>query len=444
MPSCWRRNGLYADMWRRQQEAAAEAERQVERQAGAAVVPRRRASACRRVARAPPVPGARSCRSSPPAPPSACRPASRMPLVPLALERQGADKLTIGIVSAAWGIGMLAIGSRIPRLAARFGAVPFIVASVVAGSRCITVAYTLTDRPGRVVRADLPAWRGRRRAVGGERDLDERRRRGEAGAAASWASMPRWWRSAWRWGRSCCRSSASMGRRRSSTCAGLALLVALPLLPYWKHGAARSSTTPTAATWQVVVAGAARHAGRASPAGLGEQVAFSFLPVYAVGAGVSAETGALWLSAFVIGNVDRCNGRSAGWPTISTGAPCWPAARSPARCWCSAAAGCLGAVAGDHRRDRAVGRHLVRDLSGRPGAARPALQAAATSPAPTPPSACSTSWAAWSAGRSPARRWMRSAIPASAGRWRCSMRSPALAALLAFRRRRLISRCRGQ
>jgi len=37
--------------------------------------------------------------------------------------------------------------------------------------------------------------------------------------------------------------------------------------------------------------------------GLGEQVAFSFLPVYAVGAGVSAETGALWLTAFVLGNV---------------------------------------------------------------------------------------------------------------------------------------------
>uniref|UniRef100_UPI003783D5A9 hypothetical protein n=1 Tax=Reyranella sp. TaxID=1929291 RepID=UPI003783D5A9 len=31
-----------------------------------------------------------------------------MPLVPLALERQGADKLTIGIIAAAWGIGMLA------------------------------------------------------------------------------------------------------------------------------------------------------------------------------------------------------------------------------------------------------------------------------------------------------------------------------------------------
>ena len=37
--------------------------------------------------------------------------------------------------------------------------------------------------------------------------------------------------------------------------------------------------------------------------GLGEHVAFSFLPVYAVGAGVAPDTGALWLSAFVMGNV---------------------------------------------------------------------------------------------------------------------------------------------
>jgi MFS family permease len=69
-----------------------------------------------------------------------------LPLVPLALERQGADKLTIGIVSAAWGIGMLATASHIPRLAARFGAVPFILVSVVAGS-ALTVAYTLTEGP---------------------------------------------------------------------------------------------------------------------------------------------------------------------------------------------------------------------------------------------------------------------------------------------------------
>jgi MFS family permease len=37
--------------------------------------------------------------------------------------------------------------------------------------------------------------------------------------------------------------------------------------------------------------------------GLGEQVAFSFLPVYAVGSGVSPQTGAMWLSLFVIGNL---------------------------------------------------------------------------------------------------------------------------------------------
>src|SRR6267154_3546924 len=67
-----------------------------------------------------------------------------MPLVPLALERQGVDKFTIGIVAAGWGLGMLATASHIPRLAARFGAVPFILAAVVAGS-AITVAYTLTD-----------------------------------------------------------------------------------------------------------------------------------------------------------------------------------------------------------------------------------------------------------------------------------------------------------
>ncbi|HTG22916.1 MAG TPA: MFS transporter, partial [Reyranella sp.] len=69
-----------------------------------------------------------------------------LPLVPLALERQGADNLTIGIVAAGWGIGMLATASHIPRLAARFGAVPFILVSVVAGS-ALTVAYTLTEGP---------------------------------------------------------------------------------------------------------------------------------------------------------------------------------------------------------------------------------------------------------------------------------------------------------
>lgn len=69
-----------------------------------------------------------------------------LPLVPLALEREGFDKLTIGIVTATWGIGMLAFGTRIPRLASRFGAVPVMVIAVFAGS-LINVAYTVTSGP---------------------------------------------------------------------------------------------------------------------------------------------------------------------------------------------------------------------------------------------------------------------------------------------------------
>src|SRR5258708_17147608 len=69
-----------------------------------------------------------------------------MPLVALALEQQGHDKLTIGIVSAAWAIGMLSFGTRIPQLAARFGAVPAIVGAVVIGA-LISCAYTVTSGP---------------------------------------------------------------------------------------------------------------------------------------------------------------------------------------------------------------------------------------------------------------------------------------------------------
>ena len=69
-----------------------------------------------------------------------------MPLVPLALEREGADKFTIGVVSAAWAVGMLAFGTRIPALAARLGAARAIVLAVVIGS-AITLAYTVTSGP---------------------------------------------------------------------------------------------------------------------------------------------------------------------------------------------------------------------------------------------------------------------------------------------------------
>jgi len=85
------------------------------------------------------------------------------------------------------------------------------------------------------------------------------------------------------------------------TCAALALLVAVPLLPYWKTAPRIEHTADSNYMSVVVSAPLAMLAGFAC--GLGEQVAFSFLPVYAVGAGVSPETAALWLSAFVMGNV---------------------------------------------------------------------------------------------------------------------------------------------
>ncbi|MEI6203245.1 MAG: hypothetical protein WCP68_14950, partial [Enhydrobacter sp.] len=69
-----------------------------------------------------------------------------LPLVPLTLEREGVDKLTIGIVTAMWAVGMLTFGTRIPRLASRFGAVPVIVSAAVSGA-LVNTAYTVTSGP---------------------------------------------------------------------------------------------------------------------------------------------------------------------------------------------------------------------------------------------------------------------------------------------------------
>ena len=222
-----------------------------------------------------------------------------MPLVPLALERRGVDKFTIGIVAAAWAVGMLLTAPHIPRLAARWGAVPFIIGAVVAGS-ALTVAYTLTD--------NIVAWfiltllHG---VVGGVpwvvseiwmNVVVEEKRRGRVMAlyailvALGLALGP-----------FVLQVVGVYGPRPFLVCAALALLVAVPLLPHWKTAPRIEHTADSGYMKVIVAAPLAMLAGFAC--GLGEQVAFSFLPVYAVGAGVSAETGALWLSTFVIGNV---------------------------------------------------------------------------------------------------------------------------------------------
>ncbi len=222
-----------------------------------------------------------------------------LPLVPLALERQGADKLTIGIVAAAWGLGMLAFGTRIPQMAARFGAVPLIVASVVAGS-LVTVAYTLTSSPAVwFVLSLLHGLTGGVPWVVSEIWMNvvvEEKRRGRVmGLYAMLVAL------GLALGPLVLQVTGVYGPVPFLTCAALALLVALPLLPYWKTAPAIEHTADSGFLIVVVAAPLAMFAAFAC--GLGEQVAFSFLPVYAVGAGVSAETGSLWLSAFVLGNV---------------------------------------------------------------------------------------------------------------------------------------------
>jgi MFS family permease len=222
-----------------------------------------------------------------------------MPLVPLALEQQGCDKLTIGIVSAAWPVGMLAFGTRIPQLASRLGAVPAIIGAVLAGA-LLSVAYTVTSGP--VAWAILSFLHG---IVGGVpwvvseiwmNVVAEEKHRGRVmGVYAAMVAL------GMALGPVVLQVVGVYGPLPFLTGAGLSLLVALPLLPYW-HTAPRIRVD-AAGGFAAVVVMAPLALFTAFACGLGEQVAFSFLPVYAVGAGVSAETGTLWLSAFVMGNV---------------------------------------------------------------------------------------------------------------------------------------------
>ena len=222
-----------------------------------------------------------------------------MPLVPLALEKQGVHKLTIGVIAAAWAVGMLLTAPYIPRLAARLGAVPFILASVVAGS-VITVSYTMTDRPA--VWFVLTLLHG---AIGGvpwvvteiwmNVVVEEKRRGRVMGIYATMVA------SGMALGPLVLQVVGVYGAAPFVTCAVLALCVAPPLLPYWRTAPAIVHAEDSGYLTVVAMAPLAMLAAFAC--GLGEQVAFSFLPVYAVGAGVSPETGALWLSAFVAGNV---------------------------------------------------------------------------------------------------------------------------------------------
>lgn len=221
------------------------------------------------------------------------------PLIPLALERQGTDKLAIGIVSAAWGMGMLIAATRIPALAARLGVVPLIVLAVVI-SAAISVAYTLTS--GVVTWFALNLLHGMVDGVPWVLSeiwinvvVDERRRSRVMALYAIVIAL------GMALGPLVLQGVGVYGPAPFLTCAALALVVALPLLPYWKSAPPIAPTHGGSFTATVAAAPLAMLAALCG--GVGEQVAFSFLPVYAVSAGVPAQAGALWLSAFVIGNL---------------------------------------------------------------------------------------------------------------------------------------------
>ncbi len=222
-----------------------------------------------------------------------------LPLVPLTLDRQGVDKLTIGIVTATWAIGMLTFGTRIPRFAARFGAVPVIVASSVAGA-IINAAYTITSGP--LAWGILTFLHG---IVGGvpwvvseiwiNTVVDESRRGRVMGIYGMMVAI------GMALGPLMLQVTGVYGPLPFLVAAICGLLVAAPVLPYWRTAPRIHHTADS--NFAAVVRLAPLPMFAALSCGLGEQVAFSFLPVYAVGAGVSAQTGTLWLSAFVVGNV---------------------------------------------------------------------------------------------------------------------------------------------
>jgi MFS family permease len=222
-----------------------------------------------------------------------------IPLVPLALEQQGHDKLTIGVVSAAWAVGMLAFGTRIPALAARFGTVPAIVGAVVIGA-ILNASYTVTSGP--IAWGIITFLHG---IIGGvpwvvseiwmNVVVEERHRGRVMGIYAAMVAL------GMALGPLVLQVVGVYGPVPFLTGAALSLLVAVPLLPAWRTAPRIRVDRESGFGTVVVMAPLGMFAAFAC--GLGEQVAFSFLPVYAVGAGVSADTGALWLSAFVMGNV---------------------------------------------------------------------------------------------------------------------------------------------
>jgi len=227
-----------------------------------------------------------------------------IPIVPLALEARGVDRLTIGLSGALWSIGLLVFGPYIPRWAERVGAVTLIWIALV-GSAVIQLVQAFT--------LDLPIWTllilwSALRFVQGAAVgipwlvteiwinlvVEERNR---ARALAIYATLIAGGLAT---GPLVLQIVGVAGPAPFIACAVLTLAVGLPLLA--ARGAPRIEPEAGGRLMDTVwIAPVAMLAALA--AGTGETVVFTFLPVYGVEIGVDARSATLWQTAFVIGNL---------------------------------------------------------------------------------------------------------------------------------------------
>jgi MFS family permease len=227
-----------------------------------------------------------------------------IPIVPLALEERGVDKLTIGLSNALWSVGLLVFGAWIPRWAERVGAVRLIwLALGVSAVIQLVQGFTL-DLP---VWAILILWSALRFVQGAAVGIpwlvteiwinlvvEERNR---ARALAIYSTLIAGGLAA---GPLVLQVVGVAGAAPFIACAALVLAVGLPLLA--ARGAPRIEPEAGGRLMDTVwIAPVAMLA--ALTAGLGETVVFTFLPVYGVEIGVDAKEATLWQTAFVIGNL---------------------------------------------------------------------------------------------------------------------------------------------
>ncbi|MBV9835120.1 MAG: MFS transporter [Alphaproteobacteria bacterium] len=227
-----------------------------------------------------------------------------IPIVPLALEARGVDRLTNGLSGAMWSVGLLVFGAYIPRWAERLGAVKLIWIALGVSAAIQLVQGLTLDLP---VWALLILWTALRFVQGATVGIpwlvteiwinlvvEERKR---AQALALYSTLIAGGLAA---GPLVLQLVGVTGMAPFVACAVLTLAVGLPML--FARDAPRIE--PEAGgrlkdtVWLAPVAMLA-----ALTAGTGETVVFMFLPVYGVEIGIDAKTATLWQTAFVAGNL---------------------------------------------------------------------------------------------------------------------------------------------